>query len=293
MSEVQKQEVYKNIREALGAPFPEQDIEWRVQRVVKVGNAHKAIMLAYLTSRAVMQRLDDVFGVFGWQDEYERWGENGVKCTIWVRDPVNHEWVQKVDGADDTDIEATKGGFSNSLKRACVKLGIGRYLYNLDEAWCDILSSKPQGEHIYINDKRSGVRGYVAKPTLPSWALPGKEEPVEQEHILDLGKLKLNGGISSDSVRKALSEGTSSSASTSVKTELVEPKVEEKMAFDTQIRAIRKMVNILEVKGVQIDGEPVSLEHIIGDKDINALTFDEAVEAIKKGNDLISEALAS
>lgn len=261
----------EEIRKRLEAPFSEKDIEWRAQRIVKVGNSHKAIMLAYLTSRAVMQRLDDVFGVFGWQDEYERWGENGVKCTIWIRDPATNEWVKKTDGADDTDIEATKGGFSNSLKRACVKLGIGRYLYNLDEAWCDILSSKPDGEYIYINDRSKGIQGYAVKPTLPAWALPS------------------TGG------HARVASVNASGGSPVVQTVEVQPepvKAESvKKAFDAQITAIKKMANMLETRGFQVDGEPVTLDYLIGGRDINDLTFDEAVEAIKRGNDLISGAL--
>lgn len=283
----------KEYRGLLEAPFPEKDIEWRVQRVVKVGDTHKAIMLAYLTSRAVMQRLDDVFGVFGWQDEYERWGENGVKCTISVRDPVTHEWVRKVDGADDTDIEATKGGFSNSLKRACVKLGIGRYLYNLDEAWCDIHDRKPQGDAVYINDKRAGVTGYVARPKLPDWALPAEGGYIEPKGITNISISSVG---SPEEVAKAVKDTLSKSEATTpaqTQTPTVTEQPPVKKALDAQIRAIRKMVNMLEVKGVQVDGKLISLKDIVGDKDMEDLTFDEAAEAIKRSNELVAEVLSS
>jgi len=39
-------------------------------------------------------------------------------------------WVTKSDGADDSSIESAKGGISDSLKRAAVQYGIGRYLYH-------------------------------------------------------------------------------------------------------------------------------------------------------------------
>ena len=38
--------------------------------------------------------------------------------------------ITKSDGADDSNIEGAKGGISDSLKRAAVQWGIGRYLYH-------------------------------------------------------------------------------------------------------------------------------------------------------------------
>ena len=39
-------------------------------------------------------------------------------------------WVTKSDGAEDSTIEAVKGAYSDSFKRAAVKWGIARYLYH-------------------------------------------------------------------------------------------------------------------------------------------------------------------
>lgn len=266
-------ELAEEIRRKLEAPFPEKDIEWRLQRIVRVGNSYKAIMLAYLTSRAVMQRLDDVFGVFGWQDQYERWGENGVKCTIYVRDPDSLDWVKKTDGADDTDIEATKGGFSNSFKRACVKLGIGRYLYNLDETWCDILDQKPSEDYIYVSSRdKDGnyIQGYVLRPKLPAWALPQGDAQGQSFTVIE-----------PEAAKTAVESAVTPQESTASE----EPK-EVKMALDAQINAIKKMANMLEAKEIQAD----ALSFLTEGKDVDNLTFDEAVEAIKKGNELISGA---
>ena len=41
----------------------------------------------------------------------------------------------KSDGAGETDYEGEKGSYSDSFKRACVKWGVGRYLYDLDSPW--------------------------------------------------------------------------------------------------------------------------------------------------------------
>jgi hypothetical protein len=124
-----------------------------------------------------MERLDDVFGISGWKNEYQEWRGKGVKCTLTCK--VDGEWISKEDGADETDMEATKGGFSNSMKRAAVQWGIGRYLYNLDQTWVEI---RERGQN-YINtsvgprDRKEQVKGYWDTPKLPQWALPEGYEP--------------------------------------------------------------------------------------------------------------------
>ncbi len=57
----------KQLSLALTAPFPPDCVHWK-PLVVK-GN--RALAAAYLDARAVMQRLDSVFGVGGWRDRYE------------------------------------------------------------------------------------------------------------------------------------------------------------------------------------------------------------------------------
>ncbi|MED4399838.1 Rad52/Rad22 family DNA repair protein [Metabacillus fastidiosus] len=155
-----------NQLQLLQEPFHEKDIEWRVQRAMNTQKGNKAIVLAYVTNRAIMARLDEVFGIGGWKNEYKEWRDKGVLCGISVK--IEGEWVTKWDGAEETNIEAVKGGFSGSMKRAAVQWGIGRYLYDLEEAWVDV---KEKGAN-YINDKKANVKGYWDVPKLPSWALP-------------------------------------------------------------------------------------------------------------------------
>lgn len=162
-----------DILSALKAPFPASDIEWRVQRAMKTKHGDRAMVLAYITARAVMERLDEVFGLDGWTDEYQRWGTNGVLCTIKCK--IGDQWISKTDGADDTNIEPTKGGISDAFKRAAVKWGIGRYLYNLDSNWVEI---GERGDY-YINDRKAGVQGRWSAPQLPAWALPEGQEKTQ------------------------------------------------------------------------------------------------------------------
>lgn len=114
----------------LAAEFARDAVSWRAQSVTKDGT--KAMALAYIDARDVMQRLDEVCGPGNWQDRYEFHGSRTV-CYLSIR--VDGEWITKADGAGDSDVEAEKGAISDALKRAAVKWGIGRYLYSLDAPW--------------------------------------------------------------------------------------------------------------------------------------------------------------
>ena len=114
-------------------PFPREAVSWRAQSLSKLGD--KAMALAYIDARDVMNRLDDVCGPFGWQDSYTETASGRVICTIQIKDPEWGQWTAKSDGAGSTDVEGDKGGISDAFKRAAVKWGIGRYLYDLDAPW--------------------------------------------------------------------------------------------------------------------------------------------------------------
>jgi hypothetical protein len=114
----------------LFADFPREDIHWRAQSLTADGS--KAMALAYLDARDVMDRLDQVCGAGNWQDRYEFHGTRTI-CYLSIR--IDGEWITKADGAGDSDVEAEKGAISDALKRAAVKWGIGRYLYDLPAPW--------------------------------------------------------------------------------------------------------------------------------------------------------------
>lgn len=157
------------IREQLNKPFKEEDIEWRIQQSGKQGDKVWAMCLAYVTNRAIMERLDDVFGVFGWKNEFMPTPHNdGVMCGISVK--YDGDWITKYDGAQNTDIEAVKGGISSAMKRTAVQFGIGRYLYNLDAGFAGIVEKGTAGAK-YAKTK-DNTSFYWIPPQLPNWALP-------------------------------------------------------------------------------------------------------------------------
>jgi len=161
------EQVVNVIVEKLKEPFERKDIEFRVAKVSK--RTRKVLVLAYITSRAVMQKLDAIFGVDGWKDEYEVL-QNGVICKLSVK--VNGEFITKQDAAPFTNIEALKGAFSDALKRAAVKFGVGRYLYQLTEFWADIVERKPTKVNNKIHRYHSdNLSGWWIEPELPDWAV--------------------------------------------------------------------------------------------------------------------------
>jgi hypothetical protein len=161
----------RDIEALLAAPFPAHEIEWRANHFFKDGDELKVFLLAFVTARATMDRFDEVFGIDGWTDAYAKWGEKGVLCTISARMP-DGTWNSKTDGADDTNIESTKGGISDAYKRTGYKWTVGRYLYRLDKSTMLVREKWFDGS-IYVSDEKKGFRGHCAVPTLPAWALPG------------------------------------------------------------------------------------------------------------------------
>ena len=130
--------------EKLSAPFPPEAVHWRAQTVTKDGS--KALALAYLDARDVMDRLDEAVGPANWRDSYVETPKGRTICTLEIR--VDGEWIAKSDGAGDTDVEGEKGSISDALKRAAVKWGIGRYLYDLGNVWapCESYEVEDRGK---------------------------------------------------------------------------------------------------------------------------------------------------
>src|ERR1700761_191847 len=116
--------------DALCEPFPIEAVSWRIGSTN--ADKTKGMALCYLDARAVMDRLDTVCGPDCWQCKYTTAPGIAI-CDLGLR--VAGEWIWKADGAGATDVEGEKGMLSDALKRAAVRWGVGRYLYDLDSPW--------------------------------------------------------------------------------------------------------------------------------------------------------------
>lgn len=166
-------------RAALEEPFPLDWIKWKPQSVTKDNT--KCMMVPYIDARCVMERLDDVFGPDGWSDEYREHnnGKNMI-CALTVRfpnvqsggyTPVTREDTGGESEQDDEGDRA-KAAFSDALKRAAVKFGVGRYLYDVPKQWLPYDAKS----------KRS-----TETPKLPNWALPDQHTKDVKELMRKVG----------------------------------------------------------------------------------------------------------
>jgi len=166
----------KEILEILSRPFDPREVEVKIQAVNR--DRTRAQVVAYVDARTVLDRLDEAVGPTGWSDSYEVL-TNGtdadgrrlveVKCTLTVLG-VSKEDVGEGD--------SLKAAFSDALKRAAVKFGVGRYLYRLPKVWADL------DERGNIKDPEAVKRALLSGEDTPPWEdkpPPKRAKPAEPE----------------------------------------------------------------------------------------------------------------
>lgn len=147
----------KQVAEALLAPFPAEMVGWKAQATTKDGS--RAMAVAYIDARCVMDRLDETVGPENWSDSYTVLGDQTgsfgkevvVECRLTVLGVTKCDVGVGEDG---------KSAYSDAFKRAGVKCGIGRYLYSLDKQWVAYDAKTKQ---------------LSEQPQLPAWAIPNAE----------------------------------------------------------------------------------------------------------------------
>ncbi len=148
------------LHDRLAEPFPANVLGWKAQSVKN----NRALAVAYIESRDVMNRLDRVVGPENWWADFTPAGDGNVVCRLTLR--IGDREVTKVDVGGESDQpdggDKAKAAFSDAIKRAAVHWGIGRYLYYLPRTWCDYDPAKKE---------------ITSPPTLPHWALPHDAAP--------------------------------------------------------------------------------------------------------------------
>src|ERR671934_174237 len=71
----------EELTEALAAPFDPQEVRFKPGVV----SGNRALALVYVDARVIQDRLDEVLGVAGWQDEYECLPDGSVVCRLRLR----------------------------------------------------------------------------------------------------------------------------------------------------------------------------------------------------------------
>jgi len=164
---------------ALKSPFNPEDISWKPQTVNY--KAETALAVAYADPRAYVDRLNEVFGVGGWTDQYEfiatpftkfikgkkAWKDtpatedklvpgNKIVCVAVIIIEEESIEVSSTGDSDASDENAATSAEAQAFKRAAMKLGIGRYLYELPKVTARFK------DNVWLD----------GPPCLPDWALP-------------------------------------------------------------------------------------------------------------------------
>ena len=173
-----------NLLKKLREHFPVEDIEYKIGALNS--DKTKGLALAYVSARAIQNRLDEVVGFENWKVSY-REIQGGFLCTLSIK--INDEWISKEDGAGITGgYESIKGGISNAFKRvASSGFGIGRYLYNARDSWYCV---KKQGSG-YIFAETPKLQLKEEKESQSKAEIRPKAEPQNNtEIIITFGKYK-------------------------------------------------------------------------------------------------------
>ena len=176
----------QNIRELLNEPFDPSEIKWRVTATSthqgKNGTQKRGQLVAYADQRAYTDRLNEVFGEWGWTRSYDvqvaqnferRAPGDKTRTTVSAKvvvvskvtihglgshTGVGEEWAHDENAATRAEAQA--------FKRACACFGLGRYLYDLGPIWTDL---DPNNRPVHT-------------PSLPDWALPSHAKHASPRH---------------------------------------------------------------------------------------------------------------
>ena len=128
------------VTKSLSKPFDTSQVKWKPQVTTK-GRDKQPIMrngqqvagcTAHIDARDVMNRLDGVVGVENWQDEYTVVGPKNVECQLTVLGVTKCDVGEIGEGSF---ADPLKSAYSDALKRAAIKFGIGRHLYAMEMQW--------------------------------------------------------------------------------------------------------------------------------------------------------------
>ncbi len=177
----------KDIKMALEVPFDPSEIKWRVTATstqqTKRGPQKRGQVVAYADQRAYTDRLNAIFGEWGWTRTYDvQVAQNferkspgdktqtaiSAKVVVVSRITIHQLGTHTGVGEEWADDEnAATRAEAQSFKRACACFGLGRYLYDFDKVWVDLDQyNRP-----------------IETPRLPDWACPGnaKREVQQQQ----------------------------------------------------------------------------------------------------------------
>ena len=124
-------ELTRELMEALALPFPAEAIQWKPGATN--GDKTRGLALAYVDLRHYIDRLNEVAGP-DWSDDYEVQVQGTVVlCRLTICGVTRSD----VGEAPPNDENTATTALAQAFKRACVKFGLGAYLYRLPRMWVE------------------------------------------------------------------------------------------------------------------------------------------------------------
>jgi hypothetical protein len=133
-----KPETAEEIQKALAAPFTKTvagktfpAIKWLPKDTKS--NQGKIMCVPFIDRELVINRLNDVLGINGWQFSPKREGDGSKTGELSIK--VEGDWITRGDTGTASKYDGEKGSTSDSLKRAATQFGVGTYLYSIGHRW--------------------------------------------------------------------------------------------------------------------------------------------------------------
>jgi hypothetical protein len=164
--------------------FDPADVDFKPQTFSKDGT--KALAIAFVDPRRYQEKLDAVLGIANWSVEYRSLGEvttasettkaRGAvvaRLTIFDTDTGRTVVREEVGEFDGTGMAQYPTASAQAFKRACVTLGLGRYLYDLPQTWAVVENRRITDSEIarmrsQLGKLRSSAKSAQTTPPKPT-----------------------------------------------------------------------------------------------------------------------------
>ncbi len=178
-------ELEKKLKEAVSIP----DISFCITKVDK--SNRKARVNAQIKSEAILNRLDAIFGIDGWRDSYVV-SYNCVICKLSLN--LGDSWNTKESAAPFMHSASLNEAFTDALRQAAIRFGLGRYLLSQSGIYVEIFESRPTNHknelHSFQSDELSG---WWEEPDFASLTNSAKDDGSKSQSTQpDFGKLSLS-----------------------------------------------------------------------------------------------------
>ena len=172
-------------------------------------------LLLYKDARADMKILDEAFKIDGWEREHQLI-DGKLFCTVRIWSEKHNKWISKQDVGTESYSEKEKGQASDSFKRACVNLGIGRELYTAPFIWINFKNGYNKNSKFtvkeigYNNEREINYLVLVDKDGKVAFKFEGNRngknsESLNSNPLLDkIYELAKNKGYSKETTNKSI-----------------------------------------------------------------------------------------